>query len=110
MKRCIFNTFTHQVTKDEDVVPMNKNELQSFGLITTYILKAKAKHRGLQVMKEIEEAMHLAPYFNRYIEEAEKILRKPREKFTPKERERCLNEFFEIYEGATRILDTFSIF
>ncbi|MBP3929134.1 MAG: hypothetical protein J6D47_06095 [Peptostreptococcaceae bacterium] len=58
MKRCIFNTFRHQVTKDEDVVPMDKSELTSFGLITTYMLKAKAKtywHDGYESYRESYE-------------------------------------------------------
>lgn len=110
MKRCIFNTFRQQVTKDEDIVPMDRDELTNFKLMTTYILKARAKHAGMREMRTIEKAMQLAPYFNMYIEEAEKVLRKPRERFTDEEREKCLNEFTEIYEGANRLLDKCLIF
>ena len=110
MKRCIFNTFRHQVTKDEDVVPMDKSELTSFGLITTYMLKAKAKHTGMMDMKAIEKAMRLAPYFDMYLEQAEKVLRKPRQQFTDDEKDRCINEFMDIYEGANRMLDKCLIF
>ncbi|MBP3929135.1 MAG: hypothetical protein J6D47_06100 [Peptostreptococcaceae bacterium] len=54
--------------------------------------------------------MRLAPYFDMYLEQAEKVLRKPRQQFTDDEKDRCINEFIDIYEGANRMLDKCLIF
>lgn len=108
MKKCVVNTLKEQVTPDADIAPTSRN-LTGLALATTFVLKAKAKERCMQEMIAIEKAMQMAPYFNRYIMEAEIALGKPREQFTEEEKERCTNEFTEIYNGATKILDTFSI-
>jgi hypothetical protein len=76
---------------------MDKSELTSFGLITTYMLKAKAKHTGMMDMKAIEKAMRLAPYFDMYLEQAEKVLRKPRQQFTDDEKDIIKREIYKAY-------------
>ena len=71
--------------------------------------RAKELKEGCD-MKAIEKAMRLAPYFDMYLEQAEKVLRKPRKYFTDDEKDKCMNEFMDIYEGANRMLDKCLIF
>lgn len=94
----------HQVINDEDFISIDKSEPNQFKIVTGFLLNSHIKKDAIKDIAAYQEALRLRPYVNNHISIKEKILGKSKMFFTNKEREETLNEFYEVYKAANKIL------